>query len=505
MNTYDKIRVLWIDDREEMDGFPEEQITPSEYQSWFEIVRRGNHDGLSFRSVNEIIPVVKDFWFEKDTSILPVEIIATDYNLTKIGGAASGNQTTKEQDDDIKNHDSDEDQSHKQMQDSLPITSSTSDINFEGLLIALFYGTLTYRHPAAIVPMTRYNELLPQVETLHALVEPFLGVDFQYIGLQDRQWANILKEGVKHLRKRIEKLYESGEITLSPSDLMALAEDADHGVLNMRSRHAVQQLTIHRRLPIQGLFIDIPEKQRASAIHKWAEELMKVMVKGEELKQAQELADDVWKAYKDDQLVEDRKNLSLLAAQKKAGKEIDEVAYEKLCVDFGVKKNMITSQRVSISFSGNYTDRVRRWATLLITLNMLKELVPQIKDLKGSKISNIDETDLNNFPITKDDLMLALFPSPKSPLILPWHSGENINKEHAWVKAMLSWKDDQENLGLHVSDLLAGKNWKPKVAYGLTEAERIVLRGFALEDEDKDWKVCTQAKNILGISAGGDA
>lgn len=504
MSIYDKIRVLWIDDRDEMDGYPEGQITPSEYQEWFEIVHPGSRDeALSFRSATEFAPVVRRFWFADDISILPAEIIATDYNLSKRAGVAVVDQTDKEIDEDLNDLAGDDESGNAQPR-SDSSSASLSGVNFEGLLISLFYGTLSYKHPAAIVPMTRYLSKMPsEVETLHALVEPFLGVDFQFIGLEDRRWASILKEGVKHLRRRIGDLFESWDITLSPSDLMALAEDASHGVLTMRSPHAV------RRLPVQGLFIDVPEEKRDGAIHKWARDLMRtVMVDCEELRQAQELAGVVWDAYNNNDLVEDRKNLSLLACRKEAGKEIDQAEYDRLCEAFGVANKKAKSGCVDIASTGDYSDRVRRWAVLFITLNLLKKLICIRKHLTEQIYRNTDRAaDKMEGPVlTVDDILLALFPVPGSPLIYPWHSGSSTGNDSGWGKAMLRWKEngfvgrDRGDLALIVRDLHAGEGWRAEGPYGLTNSERLVLRGFALEHKDlteADWRGYPTAFHVL--------
>lgn len=502
MSTYDKIRVLWIDDREEMDGYPEGQITPPEYQEWFEIVHPGSKDeALSFRSATEFAPVVRGFWFADDRSILPAEIIATDYNLSKRAGVAVVDQTYEEVDEDLTDLAGDEDSGHAQPQ-SNSSSASLRGVNFEGLLISLFYGTLSYKHPAAIVPMTRYlSEMPPEVETLHALVEPFLGVDFQYIGLEDRCWASILKEGVKHLRRRIGDLFESGDITLAPSDLMALAENAGHGVLTMRSPHAV------RRLPVQGLFIDVPEEKRDGAINKWARDLMRtVMVDCEELRQAQELAGVVWDAYNNNDLVEDRKNLSLLACRKEAAKEINQAEYDRLCEAFGVANKKAKSGCVDITSTGDYSDRARRWAALFITRNMLKKLMQIRKRVDALRIGDYADIYPTGPVLTADDLFLALFPAPGAPLILPWHNGTNIDMAAGWVRSMMRWKDQKEvgsnrgDLALSVRDLLAGEGWNAEGPYGLTDSERLVLRGFALEDKDlteAEWRACNRANLVL--------
>ena len=506
MRAFDRIRVLWIDDREEMDGYPEGQITPPEFQRWFEIVHPASgEEALSFRSAKEFAPVIHGFWFADDSAVLPAEIIATDYNLSKRAGVAVIDQTHEEVDRDLDDLEGDDDLRHAEMN----ISSSSSalrGVNFEGLLISLFYGTLTYKHPAAIVPMTRYlSEMPSEVETLHTLVEPFLGVDFQYIGLEDRRWASILKEGVKHLRRRISDLFESGDVTLSPSDLMALAEDASHGVLTIRSPHAL------RRLPIHGLFIDVPEEKRDGAINRWASDLMRmVMVDCEELKQAQELTSLVWGAYNNSELVEERKNLSLLASCKKAGKEIDETEYERLSVVFGVSNKKVKSSWVDIT-SGDYSDRVRRWAALLITRNMLKRLI-LIKKRIEAIAAHVHKArglaaDIPDGPVlSADDLFLALFPVPGAPLLVPWHEGKSIDKASGWVRSMMRWKyqdyvaNNRGDLALSVRDLLAGKDWTPEGPYGLTCSERLVLRSFALEDPDlseTDWSSYNRSKLVL--------
>ena len=511
MSTFDKIRVLWIDDREEMDGYPEAEITPPEYKQWFEIVHPGSIDeSLSFRSVKEFAPVFQEFWFKGDSSVLPAEIIATDYNLSKQSGVAVLDQTAKQIDKDLNDPEDDDDPDHTE---SKPISSPSvlRGVNFEGLLISLFYATLLYKYPAAIVPMTRYlSEMPSEVDTLHRLVEPFLGVDFRYIGLEDRRWASILKEGIRHLRRRIGDLYRSGEINLSPSDLMSMVEDANHDVLTIRSPHTVYCENGVRRLPVQGLFIDTSEDNRNAAIHKWTRDLMSnVMVHCEELRQAQELARVVWEAYNNNDLVEDRKNLSLLASRKEAGHIIDEEKYNRLCETFQVTNKKVKSGYVDIVSTGDYSNRVRRWATLLITKNLMKRhiLIKERIDNHFYKKTG-QATDNAQSPIlSASDLFLALFPIPGSPLILPWHSGSGIDNSSTWVRSMMRWKQQKDvaknrgDLALSINDLLAGANWKPEGPYGLTDSERLVLRGLAMDDHpelpEKDWRSYPKSSLVL--------
>ena len=71
---------------------------------------------------------------------------------------------------------------------------------------------------------------------------------------------------------------------------------------------------------------------------------------------------------------------------------------------------------------------------------------------------------------------------------------------------MMRWKDQEDvaknkgDLALSVRDLLAGDGWRAEGPYGLTDSERLVLRGFALEDNDlteADWRACNRANLVL--------
>jgi len=388
---------------------------------------------------------------------------------------------------------------------------------FEGLVVGIFTSSLLYQHPIGIVPMTNYGDLLetvPEVRALHLISKEILNINYAEFGVSgsDRSWENVLKQGVAALRARIENLYETYQIVLSPSDLMALIEDANHGVLTLLSPHA------KRRLPVQGLFIDIPKDKRDSAIKKWAKDLISVMVDCMEIKKAQKLKADIWTAYNDDALVEDRKNLSLLARKKEAGECFDEDKYKQLCDKFSVIKDVAKGCCVDIKSTGDYSNRERRWAALLITLEMLKTLV--LIQKKFNKLHLEDHIDFNlpGPELTADDLFLALFPVPAGAIILPWHSEENLSDSGTtWPSNMLNWKTNgykgkQRNgdLALNIYHLLNGENWQLNKTYGLTDSERIILQGFAVDNPDNpdnpdhpdylekmNWLACNIAKRVL--------
>ena len=513
---FDPIRIFWIDDCEGQDAgymYPEKTLPTEELQRYFAIVSHPNIPGPStIRTPQDFGTCFSPFWWgNAETDLLPPEIIGMDYNLQKWIDAktrltkqksrsrsymAGGTSTTTAAGTNV--------ESAKAQDGDKEWTAG-----FEGLILGIFTSSLLHQHPIGIVPMTNYGDLLenvPEVRALHLISKEILHIDYSEFGVsgEDRSWEKVLKKGVKALRVRIENLYEDGQIVLSPSDLMALAEDAEHGVLTLRSQHAV------RRLPVQGLFIDVPEAERDGAIHKWARDLMStVIVDCKELRQAQELASVVWDAYNNNNLVEGRKNLSLLACRKEAGKKIDQAKYDRLCGDFFVVNKKATFGCVDITSTGDdYSDRVRRWAALLITRNMLKKLIRIRKRMDALRIGDYDDIYPTGPVLTANDLFLALFPASEGATILPWHAGRKLsNTAETWPTSMLDWRTKgytggrrKGDLALSVYDLLAGKEWKPEGPYGLTDSERIVLRGFALEDKDlseADWRACNRANLVL--------
>ena len=68
------------------------------------------------------------------------------------------------------------------------------------------------------------------------------------------------------------------------------------------------------------------------------------------------------------------------------------------------------------------------------------------------------------------------------------NSKRRSNALSTWIKTMMGWKEKDEtakgkgDLALSVRALLAGEDWVPGGPYGLTGSERLVLKGFVLED-----------------------
>lgn len=64
---------------------------------------------------------------------------------------------------------------------------------------------------------------------------------------------------------------------------------------------------------------------------------------------------------------------------------------------------------------------------------------------------------------------------------------------------MMRW-EDQKEVGSNRGGLVVGQGWNTEGQYGITDSERLALRGFALEYKDlteADGGACNRANLIL--------
>ena len=500
MARMDKIRVLWVQDTIDM---PPRQL-PDYLEGLFDVTSK-SRDGIIWPvlGMEAFKRPLEDFWFKGKRDALPAEIMAVDYDLSK---APSTRMTGGEDlpDDGYR-------------RPSAPRGEAAGGqrakgLDFDGLLLGVFYATLTHRHPVGFVPTTyRLSEMTASVPDFQALSERILGIDFSFAGTE-RTWENIIHAGVRSLRERMKYLFRQGWCIFSVNDLMALIDRTDHDVLAFQSPHAM------RRLPVEGLFVDIPEDQRRDAVTTWAGEMLEEVASRQDLVRAEELADQLWSAYDDDDLIAKREQLSSLIRDGK-----DEDALAELKRLFGVHGAACTDRCCDL-FYGEYAPRVRRWASLLIILRLLKRAAfaqARIRQLLQEELNGYEERvdALLDAPIvTASDVYFALFPLPARPLVLPWHDGTSIDKSFGWVRNLMRLRDDAlpssikgdnpGNLALHIPDVLAGESWgeregkggKVEGAYGLFPAERRVLEGIAFGDKDltmDQWRAYGPAARVL--------
>lgn len=318
--SFDPIRVSLVIDTPH-EGEPGTKF-PEKYKKYFEVTRLSK-DGsvLPFMSIESFKGPLDKFWknWKNNCSSkdFPFEILGLDYDLSQ-ALETKVSQYTSTIGDDGKMPDEDTYNNNYVKGQNL----HTKQIDFDGLLLGIFYATLTYSHPMGVVPMSyRMDEMSASVFKFQELTKDYLGIDFTAIDKHStnkrRTWDTIIMTGVKLLQNRIEQLYTSGDIIISISDLMKLSENpSQHEVLTIVSTFA------SRRLPIQGLFINIKEEDRNKEIKKWAERLLigevGVAFDLKALGAASDCAKHVWEFYeKETELIKDRMEMSALVSKKR--------------------------------------------------------------------------------------------------------------------------------------------------------------------------------------------
>lgn len=504
--SFDRIRILWIEDRPGEDGTTPNKL-PEIFEPYFEIPYKNDSGALSFDSL-ATFDKLKAFWVDGNTDLFPVEIVTVDYDMSKRWSHA---QRKGIMDDNhisdsgraipwVRNYESVSSQSQRARDHDSPKKA----VDFEGLIGALIYASLASSHPTGFLPATYQEGKMPPVVTdIERIMESLFGINMEFKG-ECRSWEKMLPAAVKHLRGRIIDLYKRKEIVISITDLMALAnEKAEtlHERLTIRSPYAT------RRLPIHGLFCDVPKENRIQEAQSWADGLLKYLqVDHAELEKAKEFLEKLWAAYMNDDLVDDRERLSLLESKVLSGKASREELLEhtKLFKTFDVvidksgKKNCTSESCIELRW-GEYSNTVRRWTALLMIFRLLGRLV-KIRNEVIESIQNTLTTKINcniDPAFFLADFYYGMFAVAKNPIVFPWHGGENLDTSHGWAKALKRLEPP-----LNLNDVFAGKGWDgPKGPCGIKSTERLVLQGVALaeypEIERADWEAYSYAKSFL--------
>jgi len=500
METPDKIRILWIHDTDDEPGI----TLPDEYDRYFTIVTK-LPDGKAYfiDSMDMFRRILERFWFDKDDKALPVELMAVDYDLSKRrSNRLERDASAHSREDYIEAEENDQVQTGD-------LAAPGESLDFDGLLLGLFYASLTYRHPVAFVPTThRYTDLsriTTSVPELQKLSMRILGIHFDYVNKnRPRTWQNIIEAGVSTLRNRMKVLCERHWCVFDLGDLKALIQNPHHETLRLYSPYAI------RRLPVQGLFIDKSDQQeRLQCIQEWSKSMIEQLSSYDELKEAEQFAEDLWNLYDDDALVMKREELSRRLADD-SGAELPQEIQDMFAPMTSSRKQRCMKGCFDIR-SGKHPDSVRRQAALEIIMKLLKRCIQARKAVEQMTPAEIRENNAMLAPdrpvVNAEDVYLALFPVPESPLVFHWHTGKKADASHGWVSSLMDWSAGQGNerrrgdLALRVQDVLDGKEWNPTAGtYGLLPSERHILRCKALADEDlsvDDWKSHFVANRIL--------
>ena len=430
MAAYDKLRILWIDDREADDPtyqYPEPEL-PKEYEPYFTIIRHPRGGLSSVRSPREFSDLFGPFWAGVDHGSFPAEIIAMDYVLTKWAPEEVRSRPDRKVEDALFDQMEHGNRSAELRTDA-PKGDDGQVVGFEGLLIGIFYASLTCDYPAGLVPMSHYGDLMEgvnEVRALHAMSKPLLDIDYSNFGVSgtDRSWRNVLSQGLKSLRYRITSLFLNRRIILSLADIVAMKGNLDEAVLTIRSKYGT------RRLPVAGLFADVAEQsERIRQVIAWSEELLTEAGNEDPLEaiaEARTVAEAHWSRYLgEDEVIRRRWELSaLLAGREEASAPDDVDGNLKSHLDFfGVKdvktRIPVTEPSRVISICDDSTDGlIARWASVFVLARLIAHLIRAQSGL-NSKSGVVSGSCFSHF--CSRDWLYALMPSPDSPLVLPAH------------------------------------------------------------------------------------
>jgi len=365
--------------------------------------------------------------------------------------------------------------------------TSREDDNMGCFAGGLIYSLLA-AHPCGIVAQTRhgnlghrgisdktegsearYFETLLQFETGGALRARFV---------QWPSWSKLIPDAVLNLRRRIGTLHRAGLVTLSPDDLVSIADGGDADSLSMDSRYG------HRDLPIQGLFIDVNPEDRKRAAAQWASRALDDLVSNligetpasgggeahralrDAISSGLELSDRLWRCYESERLTK-RYLLSLLRAreqEKTLGNSLKS-RLEDLAQEFGVD---LAQRRPSCRDGawcdirvGSYAPYARRLAALFT--------IARLEAQRSITAATVAHHGLR--AVSTNDVYLALFPAPKDPVVAPhWHDSRK-DFTQSWARILQRMNDDTldppslrddsnwGNLALRIDDILRGLPW----------------------------------------------
>lgn len=372
-----------------------------------------------------------------------------------------------------------------------------------GLILTLFSA-----HPCVPVALTRKhpNQLESEASFFEWMLEVDGGGTFKAKSRTTLQWLDLLIEALPGLRRRIEQLLEGRVIEVGLDDLLALSDSGEHDGLEVRSRYSI------RRLPVAGLFLDLPGETRAAAVRDWAHSCLDLLFRDlldgngkdtvepnlaqrldptlNDFREGMKFAEQLWDAY-NSELLPQRYRLSSLAVRT-AGRQLaseEREELEKLSDVFGADPNNLESKarkNTQDLRSGRRSDRAKRWAALMVMvrLEMLAAAARQVwRDFCRQK-GYAESFDPLVQKLKLEDVYLALFPVPSSPLKTPFDRGDDP-RVHWKVLSELSSGREKKDLALDVKEVLEGGDWhwdesRGRCApCGLLPGERYLLRLYA--------------------------
>lgn len=278
-------------------------------------------------------------------------------------------------------------------------------------------GLITYQfrdHPCVGIPITSKSGEV-QVSKHALFFEWLLSKDFndQFGKKYGKRpfWDEIIPQAVELLRDRIELLVKLGKITPSYEQLLRLSNtDSINGFFSFISVYG------ERHLPLEGLFVGVPEETKIEKIKEWANALVGNLPKNNaDVDRAKSISKTLWNAYTGH--FEERILLSDYTLRIGTLNKAEEDTFNDVKAEYCNGTNRITEKNeVSIDTLFNNKDKIptKRLAVLLTVARAWIQLEKCKKYALPKK---------EYAQIEKEEYIYILFPmvNTKDDLLLPMH------------------------------------------------------------------------------------
>lgn len=341
--------------------------------------------------------------------------------------------------------------------------------------------TVSYfrNHPCIGIATTRKSDEHlkgQEAKFVEGLVKEPHQFDFTLRGnIENLNWEILLKRSAFNLRKRIKILIQSSKIAPALSELIELAG----GVIAKRV-FTFNSIYGERVLPLDGLFIDEPKEKRDGAVAVFTKECLDLHLKNanegltkDVLDAAIKHCNSIIEEYDVKGKMLDRIRFSQLR-QKQENKVITDEQEKELSA-FLLKNGMKdTDKEYKDSFdlrnyTGGNSNLVKRYAALFIMVNLYSRFT-KFKEKYKDDETFIGKPYLFTAP-DKMDFILAIYPRPATPLIMPLHgASDGLDNDLKRTTKRIT----TDETGILINSVL---NQTEKG--GITKGEKILLQSYA--------------------------
>ena len=359
-------------------------------------------------------------------------------------------------------------------------------------------------HPCAPVPFTKHDDdsiARTDAAFFEWLLEEEVDGGFENKADKEVQWEDVFRLGLPRLRKRILRLVGEGRLHVALQDVMALLDGStDSGSIEADRSFRLSSRFRRASLPVRGLFVDIEDEATlARECRDWAEALLGLLTPvgpggvptDHRLADAAAIAERIWEAYSDSDLMAKRERLSELTVLLEEDDQRRAAGSGVGAVDASVPGSLPDDVRQELEeelrilrdqefrvVNGHPTRRIEslyeyksrskltvRWAALFV-MARLSILADRLRRGGDEAFGRWLLGELSH-----EDFHLALYPSPSSSVVLLTHAtGKDVSNYPRLLDRM---NEAGQSVGFALGRMLSGTE-------PFLPGEKAMLRQYAL-------------------------